>query len=280
MRDLPIGFIDSGFGGLTVVKQSLKQLPNESIIYLGDNARCPYGVRSLSQVKEFIYQLTDFLLTKGIKMLVIACNTGTAAALADLKHDLSIPVVGVIDAGSRAAIRVTQNNHIGVIATPATIESQAYPNKIHEKSNQVQVDSLACPTFVDVVEKGTLKGKDLEDHIQETLQPLLELGIDSLVLGCTHYPHLYESIQKVAGPQVALIDSGVETINQVSTLLDYFKLSRTVADNKRLAAQQAYYTTGDPQVFGQVARTWLKDQTIQIQSCTIQGGQIYEVIDR
>ena len=279
MRELPIGFIDSGLGGLTVVKQSLKQLPNESILYLGDNARCPYGPRPLNEVRRYIWQLTYFLREKGIKMIVIACNTGTAAALDELKKILPIPVVGVIASGSRAAIKETRNNYIGVIGTQGTIDSQLYSKTIQQKASHVTVESHACPTFVSMVEEGIDDATYRKRHVAQELKPLLEKNIDTLVLGCTHYPLLQQEIQEAAGPKVRLIDSGVETINEVSMLLDYFNLSRSAEENRFSPAKQVYYTTGDPKVFKTIASTWLEEDQLHVYPCQIKGEVIYEATD-
>ena len=277
MRELPIGYIDSGVGGLTVVKESLKQLPNESILFLGDNARCPYGPRSLDQVRAYIWQMTNFLREQGIKMLVVACNTGTAAAVDELKQVLKIPVVGVIASGSRAAIKQTRNNHIGVIGTQGTIQSQLYRRTILEKSDRVTVDSLACPSFVDLVESGVPHDVELSHHIDQVLAPLVDQGIDTLVLGCTHYPHLQAEIQKAVGLGVTLIDSGVETVNEVSMLLDYFNLSRSADEARANPPYQIYYTTGSVDSFKEMAGKWLKDPLLDVRGCQIRGEMINEI---
>lgn len=276
MKELPIGFIDSGFGGLTVVKQSLKQLPNESIIYLGDSGRCPYGPRPLEEVKEYIWQLTEFLLEKGIKMLVIACNTGTAAALEELRERLDIPVVGVIHAGSRAAIKCTTNGHIGIIGTQGTIQSQFYEKVLLEKSNQLTVTSVACPMFVPLVEQHQMDDESTPNIIAEQLAIFKESQVDTLVLGCTHYPLLREHIQQYMGDSVELIDSGVETINEVSALLDYYDLSRTAKDAQEQLPTQAFYTTGEVDSFAKFVIDWLDIDNITISNCTIKEGKIIE----
>lgn len=280
MRELPIGFIDSGFGGLTVVKQSLKQLPNESIIYLGDNARCPYGPRALDEVRRYIWQLTNFLREQGIKMLVIACNTGTAAALAEIRQTLAIPVVGVIHSGSRAAIKETRNNHIGIIGTQGTIDSGLYSRTIKEKSAIVEVDSLACPSFVELVEKDFLEKTNTQSHVDKILTPLVNKGIDTLVLGCTHYPLMKQNIQKAVGNNIYLVDSGVETINEVSMLLDYFNLSRTAKEVENNPPTQTYFTTGEVEPFYQVASSWLKEKNLNINKVHIKGEVLVGTTDR
>ncbi|MGO1432894.1 MAG: glutamate racemase [Ruoffia tabacinasalis] len=279
MKELPIGFIDSGFGGLTVVKQSLKQLPNESIIYLGDSARAPYGPRSLQEVKRYIWQMTNYLREKGIKMLVIACNTGTAAALEEIRATLAIPVVGVIHSGCRTAIKNTTGGHVGVIGTQGTINSNMYEEVMLEKADTLNITSIACPEFVELVESQNIETDEALDIINHRLEPLKEAKVDSLVLGCTHYPLLIDKIQKVMGPEVTLIDSGVETINEVSTLLDYFSLSRTAEEAALTPATQAIYTTGNASEFETFVRQWLKQPELKVQECDIKGEIIVDCYD-
>lgn len=276
MKELPIGFIDSGFGGLTVVKQSIHQLPNESIIYIGDSARAPYGPRSKSEVRKYIWQLTNFLREKGIKMLVIACNTGTAAALEEIRASLAIPVVGVIHAGSRAALKNTQNHHVGIIGTEGTIRSELYERVLIEKSASTQVFSHAAPEFVRIVEEERIEEDQTKEIVSETLAYFDDKEIDTLILGCTHYPHLKKQIQDYVGPSVKLIDSGVETINEVSALLDYFNLSRSSIDAKLSKPTHEIYTTGKPGKFGEFSRRWLGQPEIFVKPAYIKGEVILE----
>lgn len=276
MRELPIGFIDSGLGGLTVVKQSLKQLPNESIIYLGDNARAPYGPRSSQEVKRYIWQLTNFLREKGIKMLVIACNTGTAAALDEIRATLAIPVVGVIHSGCRTAIKRTTGGKVGVIGTQGTIDSNMYEEVMLDKVDSLNILSVACPEFVEIVEQQRMSDADTLPIIEQRLTPLKEAHVDSLVLGCTHYPMLYDQIAEVMGDGVILIDSGVETINEVSMLLDYFNLSRTAEEALINPPSQEIYTTGQVEEFQKFAELWLDQPEITVKKCYIKGEIIVE----
>ncbi|BAK94653.1 glutamate racemase [Tetragenococcus halophilus] len=254
MNDRPIGFIDSGVGGLTVVKEAMKQLPNENFIYLGDTARCPYGPRPKEQVIEFTWEMTHFLLEKNIKMLVIACNTATAVALDTIKDQLAIPVVGVIMPGTRAAVKATKNKRIGVIATQGTVKSASYERAIKEKFSQIQVESLACPKFVPIVESNQFHSSVAKKVVFETLRSFKNKHLDTLILGCTHYPLLRPVIQDVMGKDVTLIDSGAETISEVSMLLDYFSIAN--AENKK-KGDTTFYTTGSTQLFDQIAQDWL-----------------------
>ncbi|MDH6363033.1 glutamate racemase [Enterococcus sp. PF1-24] len=258
----PIGFIDSGVGGLTVVKEALKQLPNEDIIYLGDTARCPYGPRPAAQVIDFTWEMTHFLLEKGIKMLVIACNTATAVALEKIKHALPIPVVGVILPGTRAALKATNNQRIGVIGTTGTVNSGAYELALITKVPDSQILSLACPKFVPIVESNQYASSVAKKVVAETLQPLLKKQLDTLILGCTHYPLLRPVIQNVMGQEVQLIDSGAETIGEVSMLLDYFNIANNPTNT---APTKEFYTTGSPQLFEEIASSSLQLEKANVQ---------------
>ena len=262
----PIGFIDSGVGGLTVVKEARKQLPNENIIYLGDTARCPYGPRPAEQVVAYTWEMTRFLLEKNIKMLVIACNTATAVALEQIKEALSIPVVGVILPGTRAAVKATKNQRIGIIGTAGTIKSDSYRQAIQTKVPDTEVFGLACPKFVPIVESNQFESSVAKKIVAEALLPLRHKKIDTVVLGCTHYPLLRPIIQNEMGPQVKLIDSGAETIGEVSMLLDYFGIANGPSKQR---ATNAFYTTGSTVMFDAIAQDWLQ---IDIQSEHIELG--------
>lgn len=267
MKKQAIGFIDSGVGGLTVVKEAMRQLPNESIYYVGDTARCPYGPRPEEQVRKFTWEMTHFLLDKDIKMLVIACNTATAAALEDIKKKLAIPVIGVILPGSRASIKATKNNRIGVIGTVGTVKSDQYKKMIHLKDAKAIVTSLACPKFVPIVESNEYSSAIAKKIVAETLRPLKNDGLDTLILGCTHYPLLRPIIQNVMGDSVTLIDSGAETVSEVSTILDYFGLADNSKDRTHL--EHNFYTTGSPQMFHEIASEWLDMEKITVENITL-----------
>lgn len=266
----PIGFIDSGVGGLTVVKEAIKQLPNENIIYLGDTARCPYGPRPAKQVIEYTWEMTRFLLRKNIKMLVIACNTATAVALDEIKKQLVIPVVGVILPGTRAAVKSTKNLQIGVIGTAGTVKSGSYKQAIITKVPEAAVTSLACPKFVPIVESNQFQSSVAKKIVAETLLPLKNKKIDTLILGCTHYPLLRPIIQNVMGQNVKLIDSGAETIGEVSMLLDYFDIANTDTLSK---ADYSFYTTGSTVMFDGIAKEWLAALPVYSKHIELGGSQ-------
>ena len=200
MDNRPIGFLDSGVGGLTVVRELMRQLPHEEIVYIGDSARAPYGPRPAEQIREYTWQLVNFLLTKDVKMIVIACNTATAVVWEEIKAQLDIPVLGVILPGASAAIKSSQGGKIGVIGTPMTVQSDIYRQKIHDLDPDLQVESLACPKFAPLVESGALSTSVTKKVVYETLRPLVG-KVDSLILGCTHYPLLRPIIQNVMGPR-------------------------------------------------------------------------------
>lgn len=252
--DQPIGVIDSGVGGLTVASELMRQLPREQLIYLGDTLRCPYGPRPQEEVIQFTLEMVDFLLKKNIKLLVIACNTATAFTLDLLKEKLDIPVIGVIQPGARAAIKMTKNMQVAVIGTEGTIASKAYPDALKTINSEIQVEGLACPEFVPMVEKGMLTGSEAYSIIAQSLQVIKEKQvIDTLILGCTHYPLLKDTIQAVMGEDVHIISSGEETAREVSVILGFHQ---TLYEGNRVPLHK-FYTTGSWEVFEQIAIQWL-----------------------
>lgn len=261
----PIGIIDSGVGGLTVVREVMRQLPNENIVYLGDTARCPYGPRSKEEIKAFTWELTRFLLTKNIKMLIIACNTATAAALDEIRNELPIPVVGVIAPGARAAIKKTDNNRIGVIGTVMTIKSGAYEDALKQINKRVIVHSLACPKFVPLVESGESSGSLVKKVVIETLQPLLNKDLDTLILGCTHYPLLEKPIRHAMGDRVKVISSGEETAREASTILSHLGM----LNSSEIEAEHQFFMTGSRTIFKKIASEWLQLPDINMKKITL-----------
>ena len=208
----PIGMFDSGFGGLTVARAVIDLLPEEDLVYLGDTARYPYGARPIDQVREFSLEIGQFLVDKfDIKVLVVACNTATAAALQDLRDVLRIPVVGVIEPGVRSVLSASDSGQVGVIGTVATMDSGAYQSAMLHADPLVDLTTCACPGFVEFVERGTTEGPQVEVLAQRLLSPVIEAGIDTLLLGCTHYPFLARTISQVMGSSVLLISSAEET---------------------------------------------------------------------
>ena len=227
----PIGVFDSGVGGLTVVSSLMRRLPEESILYLGDTARLPYGDKSSQTVRRYTRRNIDFLLTRGVKAVVVACNTASALALQDLDYDL--PVWGVVEPGAAAAVAATRGR-MGVIATASTIRSGAYARAIRRLDPSIEINSQACPLFVPLVEEGWHDDPISEQIAERYLAPLLETGIDTLVLGCTHYPMLKPVLQRVVGTEIGLVDSAEAVAHEVALGLAALRL-----ENKHLAAERS-----------------------------------------
>lgn len=262
-----IGVIDSGVGGLTVAIELMRQLPKEKLIYLGDTKRCPYGPRPKEEIRKLTWEMVYFLLNKKIKMLVIACNTATAYTLTELQTELDIPVVGVIQPGARAAINVTQNKHVGIIGTEGTIRSGAYTDALHLLNNKIEVTSLACPQFVPMVEQGILSGQDAYQVVDNGLTPIKNgVNIDTLILGCTHYPLLKNTIQEVMGNRVKLISSSEETARETSTILEVHDLLNHI-DNNPI---HSLYTTGELAIFESLIKNIFSDQLEIIEQMNIE----------
>ncbi|TAN42548.1 MAG: glutamate racemase [Nitrospirae bacterium] len=253
MNERPIGIFDSGIGGLTVLSEIRRLLPAEHTIYLGDTARVPYGIRSAETVTRYSFECASFLMRQNIKMLVVACNTVSAISLPLIPERVNVPVIGVIEPGARAAAAATRNNRVGVIGTEATVKSGAYSKAIKNIKNNIEVHSLACPLFVPLVEEGWTDGEIARLVIEKYLSGIKETGVDTLVLGCTHYPLLKPTIQSVM-KDVALIDSAIETAKTVKELLEKTGTGRTSPE----AAQHGFFVTDSPEKFISVGEGFLK----------------------
>jgi glutamate racemase len=251
-----IAILDSGVGGLTVAREVMRQLPQECICYFGDTARTPYGPRSSSEVIQFTHQIVDYLLHYNPKMIVIACNTATAVALDEIRARLSIPVVGVIHPGARAAIKMTRSGSIGVIGTEGTIKSKAYELALNQISPHTQVVSQACPLFVPLVEQGLFHTRQTANVVEQSLQKLKLVPMDCLILGCTHYPFLSRPISNVMGPHVTLINSADETAKEISAILCR---NGMLAASNEIPVHQ-FFCSGDPLMFKKIAQSWLNEQ--------------------
>jgi len=252
----PIGIFDSGLGGLTVAKEVFRLLPNEDIIYFGDTGRTPYGSRSKDIVIEFSRQDTNFLVEQGVKVIVVACNTASALALPNIESDYDIEMLGVIKPGARSAVKSTKNGKIGVIGTMGTISSDVYSREIGTLDPKIKVFSLACPLFVPLVEEGYLDKPATKLIADDYLAPFRTNGIDTLVLGCTHYPLLKDVIREVLGDKVTLIDSAEETAQAVYKHL----LTNELLREKTTEVLHKFYVSDLPDRFNQVARHFLGDQ--------------------
>ena len=240
----PIGIFDSGFGGLTVMSAISKLLPKENLIYFGDSAHVPYGSKSKKAVTNFTVNISKFLESKDVKLIVVDCNTASAFSLDTLKKVIKVPIIGVIEAGSVTAARNTSNKRVGVIGTEGTIKSNAYAAEIKKHDNKINCFSKACPLFVPLVEEGWNKGKITEEIINVYLKDLVNKKIDTLILGCTHYPLLKNSIQKIIGKKIKIIDSATAVAMAVKDLLENKNLLR----NKG-AGKYCFYVSDDPEKF-------------------------------
>jgi glutamate racemase len=230
----PIGVFDSGIGGLTVVKALREALPNESIFYLGDTARVPYGNKSAETVGRYSVEMVEMLVSENAKVIVVACNTASSLALPKLKADFSLPVIGVIEPGARAAVAATRNRHVGVIGTRATIRSGSYEKALRSLDADLRVNSRACPLLVPLIEEGLLDDDVTDRVIARYLEPMITEGIDTLVLGCTHYPLLARAIARFLGNKIAIVDSARNCANAVYDLLDRDSLRALEKNSGRL----------------------------------------------
>ena len=256
LNNRSIGVFDSGIGGLTVVKEIIRLMPDESLVYLGDTARVPYGTKSRNTVIKYAQSNTNFLLSKGIKILVVACNTASAYSLDTLKENLSVPVVGVIEPGAKKAAKATSNGKIGVIGTPSTIRSGAYPKALLELDPDLEIYQQSCPLFVPLAEEGWHDGDIAHNIAERYLEEILEKEIDVLILGCTHYPLLKKTIKNVAGENVALVDSAEETAHELYGILK----SADISNNSSNGNNREYYLTDDSDSFITISGKFLGNE--------------------
>ncbi len=253
MDDAPIGIFDSGVGGLTVARAVLDQLPHEPVLYVGDTARGPYGPRPIAEVRAFALDVMDHLVAQGVKMLVIACNSASAAVLRDARERYEVPVVEVVQPAVRRAVKATRSGRVGVIGTRATITSGAYDDAF-AAAPHLTLTSQACPLFVEYVERGVTGGPELLAAAHEYLDPVAEAGVDTLVLGCTHYPLLTGVISYVMGDEVTLVSSAEETAKDVYRTLAAGGLER---DASLPEPVHRFLATGDPRSFTELGRRFL-----------------------
>lgn len=264
MDDRPIGMFDSGFGGLTVARAMMDLLPSEDLVYLGDTARYPYGPRPLEEVAGFAHQIAEELVVRrGVKLLVVACNTAAAAALDDLAASLDVPVVGVIEPGARAVLSATVTGRIAVIGTVGTIGSGAYQRAVStllardgaaRADRETELHALACPGFVEFVERGEFDGPQVRLLAERLLAPAVDAKVDTLLLGCTHYPYLARAIGEVMGRDVVMVSSAEETAFEVRRLLHHLGMQ---ADPRPEGTRATFITTGDVNRFEELGRRLL-----------------------
>jgi len=261
----PIGVFDSGFGGLTVVREMMRQLPHESIIYFGDTARVPYGPKSPDTVRRYSHEITSFLRGEGVKAVVVACNTATAHALPMLREELPIPVIGVVEPGARAAVAASRGGAVGVIGTKGTIASGAYERAIRALSPDMQITVRACPLFVPLVEEGWTEAEATSIIAREYLAPFANAHVDTLVLGCTHYPLLKPLIERILGADVCLIDSARETAAETGRVLDQHELRAGAT----AVARHRFIASDAPQQFLELGQRFLGTAIERVETLTL-----------
>jgi glutamate racemase len=270
-----VGVFDSGLGGLTVVKEIINKLPNEDVVYFGDTARFPYGPRSNGELKRFTFEIIDYLITRDVKCIVIACNSASAAALEAAQRYYEIPIIGVIEPGARAVVQSTKKRRIAVIGTQATISSGSYVEAIRTFDAGVKIYPVACPDLADFVERDETTGPEVESAIRKYLEPLMRLGIDSLILGCTHYPLLIDAISKVVGGSIQLISSAEETANE---LRESLKRKNCLRESSR-ESMISFVSSGDKHVFKTLGARFLGrdiDEVEQVILPKIKNEVIYD----
>lgn len=260
-KSAPIGIFDSGVGGLTVARAIIDQLPGESILYLGDTARGPYGVRPLAEVRSFALEIMDQLVAAGVKAIVIACNTASAAMLRDARERYQIPVIEVIQPAVRRAVSATRSGRVGVIGTNATIDSKAYLDAF-AAAPQLKITSMACPLFVEYVEAGKTSGEEITKIAEQYLAQMKTEQIDTLVLGCTHYPLLTGVISYVMGNDVTLVSSAEETAKDLYRTL----VESNLLNDGQTKASHRFVATGDPEKFAVLARRFLGPEVVTVTS--------------
>ncbi len=254
MDGRPIGVFDSGVGGLTVLHEVLVTLPHEDVVYLGDNARLPYGPRPLGEVRRFALEVGQELERTGVKLVVVACNSATAAGLPDLQRSLSVPVVGVLQPEAHAAALATRNRRVGLLATEATVASGRYEELVHAYDAGVEVIAVPCPRLVPLIEGPDPYGEETTEAVREVAAPLREADVDTVILGCTHYPILRPIFQRVFGRGVTLVFSAEETAREVAETL----ARKGIENGEEREGSYRFLTTGDPAAFAEMGKRFLQ----------------------
>ncbi len=270
VTDAPIGILDSGVGGLTVARAVLDQLPHEPILYLGDTARGPYGPRPIAEVRRFALEIMDHLVGEGVKALVIACNSASAAVLRDARERYAVPVVEVVHPAVRRAVRATRSGRVGVIGTVATVTSGAYEDAF-AAAPHLALTVQACPRFVEFVEAGVTGGSELLAVAHEYLDPVLAAGVDTIVLGCTHYPLLTGVLSYVAGEDVTLVSSAEETAKDVYRVLASHGLLRPDGGPEPV---HRFVATGDPEQFARLGRRFLGPEIGPVEAARVPASAL------
>lgn len=265
MDSRPVGVFDSGMGGLTVLHECLVTLPHEDFIYLGDGARLPYGPRPLAELRGFAREIAGYLEEQGVKLIVAACNSATSAALPELQERLAVPIVGVLTPEAHAAVQATRNRRIGLLATQATVASGRYEELVRTLDAGVRVVAVACPRLVPLIESESPFGRDTVEAVREYAAPLKEAGVDTVILGCTHYPLIRPIFQRVFGRGVTLVFSAEETAREVAETL----ARKGIENGAEREGSYRFLTTGDPDLFRSLGERFLQLPLAEVELVTI-----------
>ena len=250
----PIGVFDSGVGGLTVLHECLVNLPHEDFIYLGDTGHFPYGPRTLEEVRSLAFRNTSFLVAQGVKLIIVACNSATAAALPQVQSAFETPIAGVVMPGARAAVQATRNRKVGLMASEATVRSASYQQALHTLDAGLDVYPVACPLLAPLIQEGDVFSEGIERAVREYVAPLKAAGCDTVILGCTHYPLVTPMLRRLLGPGVALINSAEETAREVHEILE----RKGIGNRSDREGRYRFFSTGDPEAFRQVGARFLQ----------------------
>jgi len=256
----PVGVFDSGIGGLTVLKEIIRLLPGEDTIYVGDTARVPYGTRSDRTVVSYALQIADFLVNRDVKMLVVACNTSSAVAMNQMREAFKVPIIEVIEPGAAGGVRSTRNKNIGVIGTEATIRSEAYVEAIRRLDKQTEIYLQPCPLLIPLAEEGWIDNQVARLTVTEYLKPLKKENVDTLILGCTHFPLFHRILGEEMGSDVTLVDSATETANKVAEKLT----AENLLNNEKKGGRRQFYVTDNPEKFKRLSPAFLGESISQI----------------
>jgi glutamate racemase len=262
----PIGVFDSGVGGLTVLKSLIKAFPNERFVYLGDTARVPYGNKSSETIERYAEENSKFLISRGAKIIVVACNTASSVAIKSLREKFKIPIIEVVEPVSKKAFEKSKNKKIGVIGTNRTIKTKAYNASLEKISNEIEVFAAPCPLFVPLVEEGWINHPITVDIAKFYLQELIKYNIDTLILGCTHYPLLKNVIQDIVGNGVRLVESGNSVAGVIKDCINKLKINNSGENKKN---QNEYYVTDDKEGFNKLARIFMSDESVKAVKCLL-----------
>lgn len=262
MKSRPIGIFDSGVGGLTVVKALIDRLPGESFVYYGDTANVPYGTKSREELFKYARDIISFLISREVKTIVVACGTHSSVTLPEMEKTCPVPILGVVKPGARAAVQTTRNGKIGVIATQATVNSGSYTMNINAIVPGYEIYSAVCARFVPLVEAGMLGGEETTQAVKEYIKPLLQEGIDTLIMGCTHYPFLAPIISEYTGEAIALVDPATETVAELAEILFH----KNLLNDSQASGKGEFYVSGNPESFYKVGSMLL--------------GEVIEKVDR